>query len=82
MSCQENEIIIENKYEAYGELLRSLDEEFLGYEYADRIGAELGMPCKDTQIAALESHYGCCLIDEPTLDWVAEWHKEYGSGSK
>ena len=62
------EKLIALKYKCYQAYLRSLDDEFLRYEYTDRIGNELGeadylLPCK--MIDRLEDHMANAIYDDP-----------------
>lgn len=57
--------LIQTKYTHYQEYLRILDDEFLGYEYADRIGNE------DGSFEWLMAHKGFGGVIDALEDWCA-----------
>jgi len=59
------EQLIQIKYKCYRAYLRSLDEEFLAYEYADRIGNE------DGGYEWLMEHGGDPEVIDRLEDWAA-----------
>ena len=77
MSCLHTEKILEAKLESYQNMIEMLDDEFLGYEFSDRIGAECGLPNREQQVEALLDQYSVCLFESNDIDWVAEWCKEH-----
>lgn len=62
---QLTEELIKVKYKCYRAYLRTLDEEFLGYEFADRIGDE------DNGFDWLMNHGGRGAVIDKLEDWCA-----------
>ena len=79
------ESLIALKYKCYQAYLRVLDDEFLRYEYADRIGNDLGeadwlLPSERRKIIdRLEDNMANLLYDDPMLEPV---NKKYWEACK
>jgi hypothetical protein len=85
MSNHTNEVISEQKYEAYHEYLVDLDEEFLLYEFTDRTGTNpegyytnsINAERSDKWIETLLDLFGVELSKDLDLIWInPEYEKQ------
>ena len=70
-----NEAFQEYQIEAYQEYLESLSNEFLNYEYADRLGDTMGECAhynRGEKIESLLDYYSVQLYADPTITFLPE----------
>jgi len=63
-----------HKLTEYEEWLSDLDNEFLRYEFSDRIGGpdDINIMSRIDMMAELIDHYAITLMDDPWVDFMAD----------